>query len=125
MESALQFLSGLNPKTQGRCHRSSRCCHARHYLCRGQYVDWQAAAPDLNSYKCQGYRLLTVEDWALSLEKLRDGLQRARSTKPDLFPEPAWAFSISFVRTTDTNTVGPDQAVFGKLELVRLDKPNN
>jgi 4-amino-4-deoxy-L-arabinose transferase-like glycosyltransferase len=123
MNRALSYLSQLTPQARVLVVDQLGSATLSYYLCQGRRDEWRAVAPDANTYRCGDYRLLTVEAWGAPLAAYREALWQARKAWPDLFPDPAWTFSISFTRDRDVSIVAADFGLFGKIELWRIWPP--
>jgi hypothetical protein len=91
-----------------------------YYICHGAVSQWQHIGAGLNTYLCAGYRILTVELWGAPPAAFPAALEQARRAMPGQFPDPAWVFYISPVRTNDEEISGDRRAVFGKIEIYRI-----
>lgn len=120
MQDALAYLSTRMPRPGVLVVDQLGSVTLDYYLCHGQKDDWRTLAPDVNSYRCAGYRFVTTESWGAPYAAYTAALAQARKTGPELFPEPVWAFLISFTRDTDTTLVTANAGTFGKIEIARL-----
>jgi len=120
MENALAYLSTRSPKPRVLVADQNGSVTLNYYICHGEVKDWRALKPNMTSYRCGDYRILTVEDWGIPMPGLSTSFVLARRVSPDLFPDPAWGFSVAFNRFADLSVSQENSAVFGKLELLRL-----
>jgi hypothetical protein len=123
MNGALGYLSQRTPRVRVLVVDQLGSATLGYYLCHGRRDDWRAVAADANTYRCGDYRILTVEAWGAPLAAYREALLQARKAFPDLFPDPAWTFSISFTRDRDQKIAAADFGLFGKIELWRIYPP--
>ncbi|PWT99300.1 MAG: hypothetical protein C5B51_27430 [Terriglobia bacterium] len=117
MRRALTYLSQQSPQVRVLVVDQLGSATVGYYLCHGRLDDWRELLPGSKTYQCAGYRILTVETWGAPVAAYGEALMRAREKMPDLFPDPAWAFLISFTRETDENTAAAGFGRFGKIEL--------
>jgi hypothetical protein len=123
MNRALSYLLHRTPRARVLVVDQLGSATLGYYLCHGHRDEWRAVGPDANTYRCGDYQVLTVEAWGAPLAAYREALRQARKTWPDLFPDPAWTFSISFTRDRDVKLVAVDFGLFGKIELWRIWPP--
>ncbi len=120
MRSALKYLSTRNPRPRVLMADTIGGNTINYYVCHGAYDQWRPVGPDANEYRCAGYRIVTVKAWGAPPAAFPAALAEARHALPDLFPDPAWVFYISPVRTRDEELSGDERAVFGKIEIYRV-----
>lgn len=120
MRSALDYLSSREPHPQVLLADEIGGNTMNYYICHGAVSQWQHIGAGLNTYLCAGYRILTVELWGAPPAAFPAALEQARRAMPGQFPDPAWVFYISPVRTNDEEISGDRRAVFGKIEIYRI-----
>jgi hypothetical protein len=120
MQSALKYLSSRDPRPQVLLVDQIGGNTINYYICHGQFDQWRPVGPDSNTYRCAGYQILTVNAWGAPPAAFPASLAQARQAMPDLFPDPAWVFYVSPVRTKNETLYGDQRAVFGKLEIYRV-----
>ncbi len=117
MNRALRYLAQQTPRPRVLVVDQLGAATAGYYLCHGRQDEWRALAPGVNTYRCAGYRILKIEEWGAPFAAYSGTLWHARQAMPDLFPDPAWIFLISFTQNTDRNISASGFGGFGKIEL--------
>jgi 4-amino-4-deoxy-L-arabinose transferase-like glycosyltransferase len=120
MTAALDYLSTRTPRPRVVVVDQLGSSTLGYYLCHGQVDDWRSVGSNLTSYRCAGVRVLTIEAWGVPNASIPVEFARARQNAVDLFPDPVWAFSVSFTQITDRRLVTDDAGAFGKIEIFRV-----
>jgi hypothetical protein len=123
MRSALKFLSQREPRPAVLLVDQIGANIVDYYVCHGAVTGWRRVVPGSNVYGCAGYTVLTINDWGASPAEFPAVLAKARAAMPQMFPDPAWVFYASPVRTSDESWSTGDRCVFGKIEIYRIS-PN-
>jgi hypothetical protein len=91
-----------------------------YYVCHCSIDQRWNVTAGIDAYRCAGYQILTVEAWGAPPARFSTALEQARRAMPGQFPDPAWAFYISLVRTKDEEASNQRGGVFGKIEVYRI-----
>jgi len=120
MRSALKYLSSRDPQPRVLLADRVGGNTINYYICHGKLDEWRPVGANSNMYRCAGYRVLTIDIWGAPPAAFPAALAQTRHAMPELFPDPAWVFYISPVRTTDEELSSDQRAVFGKIEIYRI-----
>jgi len=125
MRNALNFLQTRQPAPRVIISDQNGGLTLGYYVCHGEMQDFHAIPPNMTSYRCGAFRILTVEVWSVAPPALAQSFLVARKALPDLFPDPAWVFAVTPDRRADVSISRETSALFGKLELFRASPPWN
>jgi len=121
MRNALDYLGSRSPQPRVLVVDQLGSATLNYYVCHSQIADWRRLPDKMHTYRCADYRILMVNGWGVPVDAFPpEALRTARRALPDLFPDPAWAFSVSADRSTDRTIALGGAALFGKIELDRF-----